>query len=324
VHGRARRVTTDGMRALAILVTLAAATAAPGRAAADDTAAADPDDPEAWLASLTDKVIVDLAGGLPLVVQIHAPLCEKTIIPCGNDRLGNGDNPDTNLYWATSPGFGKWFARKGGGWKKVLDQKAGDTGDADVLAVHVYKRTMTAPKAWVAKGAPAKFSLFAVVHGWRGSAIDRSLEAYARELSGLDPRVLALADGTELVAGGSAQIVAFSGHNRLMDIDEFQWPEPAKTAKGAIAVACKTADYMQEAVPAPTRVPLLMTRDFLFANAAPVEAVVLAFARGGSYSKMRKDAAAAYAGVQKRPAARVLYAFTNPGHDKWRRAKSSK
>ena len=77
---------------------------------------------------------------MPLVVQIHAPLCEKTITACGNDRLGNGDNPDTNLYWATSPGFGKYFARKGGGWKKVSDQKAADTGDADVLAVHVYKR----------------------------------------------------------------------------------------------------------------------------------------------------------------------------------------
>jgi hypothetical protein len=321
VRAPTRRVTTDGMRALAILITLAAATLAQGRAVADDTSAASAD-PQDWLASLTDRVILDLAGGLPLVAQIHAPLCEKTIIPCGNDRLGNGDNPDTNLYWATSPGFGKWFARKGGGWKKVLAQDAADTGDADVLALHVYRRTMTSPKAWVAKGAPAKFPLFVVVHGWRGTAIDRALEAYARELSGLDPRTIKLTDGSELVAGGSAQLVAFSGHNRLMDVDTYQWPEPAKSAKGAIAVACKTADYMEDVVPAPTRVPLLMTRDFLFANAAPVEAVVLAFARGGSYKTIRKDAAAAYAKVQKRELRRVLYAFTNPGDRRWHRAKS--
>ena len=44
-----RRVTTDGMRALAILVTLTAAALALGRAVADDTAAVS-DDPDDWSA----------------------------------------------------------------------------------------------------------------------------------------------------------------------------------------------------------------------------------------------------------------------------------
>jgi hypothetical protein len=301
--------------ALAIAITAISLAVLPARAHADDT------DPADWLDGLTDRVILDLAAGQPLVVQIHAPLCEKTIIPCGNDKLGNGDNPATNLYWATSPGFGKWFARKGGGWKKVLDQKAGDTGDDDVLALHVYKRTMTAAKAWVAKGAPKKFTVFVVVFGWRGTAIDRALTADAREVSGLDPRSITLPDGTDVVAGGSAQIVAYSGHNRLMDLDGFDWPAPATTAHGAIAVACMTADYMEDVVPAPTRVPLLMTRDFLFANAAPVEAVVLAFARGAGYGAMRKDAATAYAGVQEREVRKVFGAFTNPSDRRWHKAK---
>lgn len=302
---------------VAIAVTLAALALAPGRSVADPAT----DDPEVWLGALTDRVVADLAAGRPLVVQIHAPLCEKTIIPCGNDKLGDGDNPATNLYWSTSPGFGKWFARKGGGWKKVLDQKAGDTGDDDVLAVHVYTRTIAAAKAWVAKGAPKKFSVFVVVHGWRGTAIDRALTAYAREVSGLDPRTITLPDGTTLSAGGDAQLVAYSGHNRLMDLSDFSWPAPASSAHGAIAVACMTADYMEDEVPAPTRVPLLMTRDFLFANAAPVEAVVLAFARGKGYAAMRKDAATAYAGVQKREVRRVFGAFTNPADRRWHKAE---
>jgi hypothetical protein len=296
------------MRAVGVIAVLCALS---GPAVAEDG------DADAWLAALTDRVTADLAAGKPLVVQIHAPLCEKTIIPCGNDRLGDGDNPRTNLYWSTSPGFGKWFARKGGGWNKLVDRAAGDTGDPDVLALHVYRRTMAAPASWRTRGAPARFDVYVVVFGWRGTAIDRALAAYARELSGLDARTIAL-DGTATVeAGGAAQLVAYSGHNRLMDVDSFTWPAPAKAVTGAIAVACKTADYMQDEVPAPTRVPLLMTRDFLFANAAPVEAVVLAFARGGSYAKIRREAAAAYARVQERETAKVLYAFTNPGDRRW-------
>ena len=46
--------------------------------------------------------------------------------------------------------------------------------------------------------------------------------------------------------------------------------------------------YMDEAVPSDDRVPLLMTRDFLFANAAPLEGAVLAFAEGGDYAAIRK------------------------------------
>jgi hypothetical protein len=180
---------------------------------------------------------------------------------------------------------------------------------------------MSAAKAWVAKGAPKQFDVYVVVHGWRGTAIDRALTAYAREVSGLDPRSIALPDGTTVAAGGDAHLVAYSGHNRLMDLDDFSWPAPATTAHGAIAVACLTADYMEDKVPAATRVPLLMTRDFLFANAAPVEAVVLAFARGKGYAAMRKDAATAYAGVQKREVRRVFGAFTNPADRRWHASK---
>jgi hypothetical protein len=307
----------EGMRGLVALAVIVIGVIGAGTASAKEKAK---DAEDAWLEALAERVIADVAAGKPLVVQVHAPLCETDIIPCGNAKLGDGDNPATNLYWATTPGFGKWFARKGGGWKRVLDQQAADTGDADVLAVHVYRRSQVAPASWVARGAPKKFDVVVVVHGWRGSAIDRALAAYARELSGLDERALTLADGSTVTAGGAAQLVAYSGHNRLMDVDEFAWPAPGTAATGAIAVACKTADYMEETVPAPTRVPLLLTRDFLFANAAPVEAVVLTFASGGSYAAIRKAAAAAYAGVQGRETAKVFGAFTNPADRRWKHA----
>jgi hypothetical protein len=277
------------MRALVCVFALVAYNSAATAAPADD-----------WFDGLTDRVITDVAAGKPLVVEIHVPLCDNDIIPCGNAKLGDGDNPATNLYWATTPGFGYWFKRKGSGWTAVK-RDATDTGDKDVLALLEYKRKVTTSAAWRKQGAPKTFEVQLVIRAWRGSAIDRALDTYAAAVSGKS----------------DAQIVAFVGHNRLMDLDSYKWPEPGEDTKGTIAIACHTAAYMKRDVSASTRVPLLMTNDFLFSNAAPLEAAVLAFARGGDYAQIRRDAATAYAGVQKREPKRMMGVFTNPSDSRW-------
>lgn len=62
-----------------------------------------------------------------------------------------------------------------------------------------------------------------------------------------------------------------------------------------------------------------MTRDFLFASAAPLEAAVLAYAGGGGYAQIRHDAAVAYAGVQGSTREHVAGAFTNPADARWKK-----
>jgi hypothetical protein len=301
------------MRAAALVAVLATIPAAAAAAPSAEEAA--------WLGDLTSAVVADLAAGRPLVVQVHVPLCDNDIIPCGNARLGDGDNPDTNLYWATSPGFGRWFTRKKSGWKQVLDGDGATVGDADVLDVRVFRRTVKASRAWRKAGAPARFDVYVVAQAWRGAAIDAALAAYAADLYGGAERAIELADGTTIAAGGAARIVAYVGHNRLMDVDAYAWPAeaPDAPAKGAVAIACHTASYMGEDVPAATRVPLLMTRDFLFANAAPLERAVVAFAEGGGYADVRTAAAEGYAAAQDRDVKKVQGAFTNPAHPKWKR-----
>src|SRR5262249_43815920 len=194
------------------------------------------DTTDQWLGGLTDRVVGDLPAGKPLVVEGPGPVCSNEIIRCGNPKLGDGDSPDTNLYWSTTPGFGEWFARRHSGWKRVLVQKAGQTDDKDVLAVHVYRRTVDAPASWRKRGVPARYELDIVVHAWRGSAIDRALATYAAEVSGSGTRKLVLDDNTAIDGGGAAQIVAWVGHNRLMDLERFEWPKPSAAVRGAIAI----------------------------------------------------------------------------------------
>ncbi|MEZ4403351.1 MAG: hypothetical protein R3B06_25215 [Kofleriaceae bacterium] len=302
------------MRSAIIVVLVLGALGSRGRAGPTDAAAT-------WLASLDARVAADLAAGRPLVVQVHVPLCERTIIACGNDRLGDGDNPRTNLYWATTEGFLGWFGRRGSGWTPVLVADGAAVGEADVLDVRVWRRRVATPARWRAAGAPRQLTVYVVAQAWRGTAIDTALARYAEDLYGSHARAVTLADGTVLAAGGDAHVVAYVGHNRLMDRDRFDWQTVAARgdgrSRGVIAIACHTAPYMQAVVPGPHQVPLIMTRDFLLASAAALEGGVLAFARGGGYAQVRRGAAQGYADGGRKPLARVFGAFSNPADRRW-------
>ena len=309
-------MSTWGIRAFAVVLIVAATLASPRLAEAAPSVEA-----TTWLADLDARVVADLAAGKPLVVQVHVPLCERTIIPCGNDRLGDGDNPRGNLYWATTEGFLGWFGRKGSGWKSVLTAKGDAIGEADVLDLRVWRRTVPASAAWRAAGAPRTVEVYVVAQAWRGTAIDRALSRYAEDLYGAHAQAITLADGKTLAAGGDAHVVAYVGHNRLMDLDAFDWRAIAargdQRSRGVIAIACHTAPYMQGVVPGPRQVPLVMTRDFMLASSAALEGAVMAFAKDGDYAAIRRGAAAGYADGGDKPLKRVFGAFSNPADKRW-------
>jgi hypothetical protein len=278
------------------------------------------DDAQPWLDGLQARVIADLAAGKPLVVQAHVPLCDNDVIPCGNARLGDGDTPARNLYWGTSEGMLGWFGRRGSGWKQTLDADGAAIGEPDVLDLRVFSRTLPTPAAWRRAGAPARFTVHVVAQAWRGEQIHEAFTHYADDLYGVTRHAITLADGTRIAAGGDSHIVAYVGHNHLMDLAAFDWAaldDDDARPRGAIAIACHTAVYMQDTVPSAQRVPLVMTRDFLLASSAALEGAVLGFARGGDYAAIRKGAAAGYAEGGDKPLRRVFGAFSNPADRRW-------
>jgi hypothetical protein len=299
------------MRSLVLWPALAAlaALAAPARAS----------DADRWFAALTDRVIDELAAGKPLVIQAHVPLCDRHIIACGNTKLGDGESPDDNLYWATDEGFVGWLGRRHSGWTQVLH--ADGTGiDRDVLEVRVWTRTVAASAAWRKRGVPAKVAVYVVAFAWRGQAIDRALATYWSELYGTSRRDVTLADGTVLGAGGAAQIVAYVGHNRLYDVAPPDWSkleQPGAPVRGTFAIACNTGPFMADHVSSAQRVPLLYTNDFLMASAGAFEGAVLAFATGGDYRAIRQGAASGYATAGNHDLRKIGGVFTNPADRRW-------
>jgi hypothetical protein len=210
----------------------------------------------------------------PLVVRTHVVLCDNEFIACGNPRLGDGDSLATNLYWGTSEGFEGWFARRGSGWKRV-SRKA---GDGDVLLREVWSRRVKSIEVRVE------------VVAWRGKAIDRAIDAFADDLW-----------------HGKAPLVAYIGHDRWMDRDDFKWPsgDPVDV-KGAFVLACKTGEYVGPHLRA---VPLVLTNDFIFASAPAFERALVKFAEGAELSAVREAAAQGYADGEGKSVAKVRSAF---------------
>jgi hypothetical protein len=221
-------------------------------------------------------------------------LCDNAIITCGGRGLGDGDDLARNLYWATDGGLRGWFERRGSAWRRV--ERRGR--DGDVLETVVYERRVAAAGAWRARGVTAPFTVRLVAHAWRGRAIDGALDRFVRNLDD--------------DAGGGAHVVAYVGHNGWMDRESLAWPRATGTrVRGFIAIACLTRDYLERALAAPTRVPLLLTRDLLFAGSHALDGAVTAFANGGTRVEIRMGAVRAYAEGERKPVARVQALFTN-------------
>lgn len=270
-----------------------------------------------WLDALYDEMAPELAAGRPLVVEVHVPLCDNDILRCGRGRLGDGEDADGNLYWATSGGFRGWFGRTGSRWHLVHRVRA---PEEDVVELRVWHRRVAPGPALRARGVRKPVAVYVVAHAWRGEAIGRAMAAYAADLFGGPARRVALPGGPMLAAGGAARLVAFVGHNGWMDVSDFAWPRPPARAarKATVAIACITEDYLVPAVPDERRVPILFTRSLLFAGAHAFEGAVSAFAAGEDLTGIREGAVRAYAAGQKKPLPRVRAAFTNPADRRWK------
>ena len=85
----------------------------------------------------------------------------------------------------------------------------------------------------------------------------------------------------------------------------------AGKVRGFIAIAGLTRDYLQRALSSEAQVPLLLTRDLLFAGSHALDGAITAFARGGSAADIRLAASRAYATGEHKPLARVRSLFTN-------------
>jgi hypothetical protein len=222
----------------------------------------------------------------PKVVHVVVALCDNAsqgIVPVPK-AIGNGDDPKNNLYWGAMYGVKTFFSRSDV-WQKA---KNATVPHEAILSREVFVSS-------------TKPTVVIVADAWQGKTLKKATEHYLAYLrrEGREEVRFNLKDvETKVAAGGASEVVAYVGHNGLMD---FTLPVKTGKEKGpqSIVLACKSRDYFMPHITAAQAQPLLLTTNFMAPEAYTLEAAIRAWAKDPKPAQIAEAAAQAYHRYQK-------------------------
>ena len=242
--------------------------------------------------SLKDKI----KKGIPLVVHCFVPLCDNEhqgIVPT-SASLGDGFSLTSNLYWATSNGMKRFF-KEHPKWRQLeeVDYQSTDT----VLERQVFERHFENDA-----------QVILICDAYRGDQMESCLNDYFHALAGfIEDSINYKNDYLDI--GSEADLMAFNGHNGLMDVyvDTVYANRPTK--KDAVVIACSSKDDFNPYFVATNSYPLINTTSLLYPGAFVLDGVIEKWALLSTDEVIRCAAGDAYNRVKKcgQKAARNLF-----------------
>jgi hypothetical protein len=239
----------------------------------------------------------------PLVITHYIALCDNEhqgIVPVSK-KLGDGDNPDTNLYWGAMYGYRTWFD-KSPKWSRVL---AVDNPTEKISQVIIHTRTCEPKGLWKKNGVNKPFRVYLILIGYRGRYIDDAVGDYLGALFGKKDYPLPLPDGSILHGAGHGRIVSYSGHNYLMDLPDQGLSllsgklKSQQKAKATMILACASKQYFHTGIARPKTSILALTTNFMAPEAYTADAMYEALLAGNNSDDVVLSAAKAYAKYQR-------------------------
>jgi hypothetical protein len=216
-------------------------------------------------------------------IHVFVALCDNKsqgIVPVP-EKLGDGDDPANNLYWGALYGLKTNF-RKSDDWTLLSSEKK--------PAEHVLERCIFRHKQ---SGA------FLVADAYQGSRIKQAVTAFLDAAAGKTSETLEV-NGRVIAIHGGAQLVAYIGHNGLMDFTLPETPvKSGRTQRDAIVLACMSKQYFAERFSKLKARATLLTTGFMAPEAYTLKAALDGWLTGESRAKIKARAAAAYAKYQK-------------------------
>ena len=241
-----------------------------------------------------ERITNDARRGDPIVGHIVVALCDNKYqgIVRVPERLGNGQDPGNNLYWGAAYGVHAYLSRKAG-WSIVPTAKAshGAILERVVLRGRVHQKE-------------SDREVFLVADAWDGKEIKAATKRFLAMAAGHHAEVVEIereGKPLRLQAGGSAHLIAYVGHNGLMDFSlrRVRRPLSGAPARSSVVLACASEPYFKERLKKCGSHPLLLTTGRLAPEAYTLDAVIRSWFAGRSVHDVRDAAAAAYNKYQK-------------------------
>jgi hypothetical protein len=198
--------------------------------------------------------------------------------------LGNGDDPVHNLYWGSAYGVKAFFSRSPV-WERVI---CSERPKAEILERCVFKFRAA--------------NVYLVADAYRGAEIKQAILDFLDSAAGGGAEKLSLprADAPSLPIGGGASLVAYIGHDGLMDFQLTRYPQQKNAAhRDAIVLACASKQFFSEALRATGAYPLIWTTGLMAPEAYTLKSALDGWIAGESNEQIRDRAAGAYDKYQK-------------------------
>ncbi len=203
-------------------------------------------------------------------IGVYVALCDNVhqgIVPVPK-AVGDGDDPDHNLYWGCAEGFMGVFG-KCPNWKK---EPTINLSSPDVLRTHSCRHV----------SGKAALTAFA----YRGSAIEQCLK-----------------DFKAAICQGKFDLVVYLGHNGLMD---FYLPGTApeagrKKTPECMVMCCMSQRYFCKHIEFMQATPILLTTSLMYPGSFILRDVLEEWIKNSGIKAYRAAAGRAYAANQKIP-----------------------
>lgn len=195
--------------------------------------------------------------------------------------LGNGQSATTNLYWGAAFGVRTFFDRS----KEWIRQQVPKPAEAHILERAVWKHRDSA--------------VYVVADAYDGRNIREATEDLLAYASGAKAARLNVA-GASIPIGGGADLVAYTGHDGLMDFQiESTFPARDQRQRRAIILACVSKDYYADQLKRTGATPLVWTTGLMAPEAYTLHAALAGWVLHESDAAIRERAAQAYDHYQK-------------------------
>ena len=257
--------------------------------------------------SLTEKDVqsrirIDINKNRPIVVHVIVALCDKTNqwIKGVNSNNGNGNDPLNNLYWGSADGVKKYF--KNNAWEIIPIVESKFSGN--VLDRTIFRKTIDSK------------NVFVVADAWKGARIANAIEFFLNIAGGNNVQNIRCQYNnkeTLLSAGGKSHVVAYVGHNGLMDPTFLGYnpkltnmkmknitPIERNPPKSSIVLACESRKFFMSKLKELGSFPLLLTNGKMFPAASILDVSLSVWCSGKSEDDVIIAAAEAYYQNQKR------------------------
>lgn len=216
------------------------------------------------------------------IIHVLVPLCDNDnqgIVPV-NKSLGDGLNLRTNLYWGAGYGIKTHFTRSSTWVTKsstLNPQKA-------ILERVVFKHKTE--------------NIILIADAYRGDSMRACVTNYFKEIAGLVEDSIKV-DSTWIPFGKQTDLVAFNGHNGLMDLNIDPIRSVDGKVKDAVAIACASHTFFAPKLNRSGGYPLLLTTNLLAPEAYVLHNVLDKWVENKTADEIRLAAGQGYHDVQK-------------------------